>query len=97
LTAQVTALTLLRAHAGGLLRHLQSHPDALTSGEATGPAALRALVDALVAEHPVVQRIRCHGCGAQKRLPYRRDGASICGSCYRKTHLKLCRRCGEVG
>jgi hypothetical protein len=97
LTIQVRALTLIPAHAAGLLQHLQSHPDALTSGEATGPAALRALLDALAADHPAVQRIRCHGCGAQKRLPYRRDGASVCGGCYRKTHLKVCVRCGELG
>jgi hypothetical protein len=97
LTARVASLTLSAAHADGLLRHLQSHPDALTSGEATGPAALRALLDALAAEHPVVQPIRCHACGARKRLPYRKDGASICGSCYRKTHLKVCMRCGELG
>ena len=97
LTAQVEALNLTAAHATGLLRHLQSHPDATASGAATGPAALRALLDVLAAEHPGVQRVRCHGCGAEKRLPYRRDGASICGSCYRRTHLKLCVRCGELG
>lgn len=97
LTAQVEALKLTEAHARGLLRYLQAHPDATTSGEATGPAALRALVDVLATEHPVVQRIRCHECGAQKRLPYRKDGASICGSCYRRTHLKVCVRCGELG
>lgn len=97
LTAQVEALNLTAAHATGLLRHLQSHPDATASGAATGPAALRALLDVLAAEHPGVQRVRCHGCGAEKRLPYRRDGASICGRCYRLTHLKLCVRCGELG
>lgn len=97
LTAQVEALSLSTAHATGLLRHLQSHPDATSSGAATGPAALRALLEVLAAEHSGVQRIRCHGCGACKRLPYRRDGASICGNCYRKTHLKTCIRCGELG
>ena len=97
LTTQISALKLLPAHAAGLVRHLQSHPDALTSGEATGPSALRALLDVLAAEHPGVQRMRCHRCGAQRALPYRRDGASICGICYRRTHLKVCVRCGEVG
>ena len=97
LTAHVDSLNLTAAHATGLLRHLKSHPDALTSGSATGPAALRALLDVLATEYPAVQPVRCHGCGAQKRLPYRRDGASICGSCYRKSHLKVCVRCGELG
>ena len=81
----------------GSFNTCRSHPDALTSGEATGPSALRALLDALAAEHPGVQRMRCHRCGAQRALPYRRDGGSICGSCYRRTHLKVCVRCGEVG
>jgi hypothetical protein len=97
LTAQIAALKLLPGRAAGLLQHLQSHPDALTSGEAAGPSALRALLDVLAAEHPGVQRMRCHRCGAQKALPYRRDGGSICGSCYNKTHRKVCVRCGEVG
>jgi hypothetical protein len=96
LAAQVEALKLLPAHARGLLAHLQAHPDALTSGEATGPSALRALLDVLATEHAVVQRIRCHRCGAQRRLPYRRGGASICGRCYAQTHLKVCVRCGEL-
>jgi hypothetical protein len=69
----------------------------LTSGEATGPSALRSLLDVLAVEHPGVQRMRCHRCGAQRALPYRRDGASICGRCYTQTHLKVCVRCGEVG
>lgn len=97
LAAQVEALKLLPAHARGLLAHLQAHPDALTSGEATGPSALRALLDVLATEHAVVQRIRCHRCGAQRRLPYRRGGASICGRCYAQTHLKVCVQCGELG
>jgi hypothetical protein len=97
LSAQVEALNLTAAHTGGLLRHLRSHPDALTSGAAAGPAALRALLDVLATQYPGVQRVRCHGCGEAKRLPYRRDGASICGSCYRRTHLKVCGRCGELG
>jgi hypothetical protein len=97
LAAQIEALKLLPAHARGLLAHLQAHPDALTSGEATGPSALRALLDVLATEHPAVQRVRCHRCGAQRRLPYRRGGASICGRCYAQTHLKVCVRCGELG
>ena len=79
LTAQIATLKLLPAHAAGLVQYLRSHPDALTSGEATGPPALRALLDALAVEHPGVQRMRCHRCGAQRALPYRRDGGSICG------------------
>ncbi|MDT5186071.1 MAG: hypothetical protein QOF88_3872 [Mycobacterium sp.] len=97
LITQIAALKLLPAHAAGLVQHLRSHPDALTSGEATGPSALRALLDVLAAEHHGVQRMRCHRCGAQRALSYRRDGGSICGSCYRRTHLKVCGRCGEVG
>jgi recombinational DNA repair protein (RecF pathway) len=97
LAAQIEALKLLPAHARGLLAHLQAHPDALASGEATGPSALRALLDVLATEHPAVQRVRCHRCGAQRRLPYRRGGASICGRCYAQTHLKVCVRCGELG
>lgn len=96
LAAQITGLKLLPAHAGGLLAYLQTHPDALTSGEATGPSALRRLLDVLAADHPAVQRMRCHRCAAQTRLPYRRDGASICCSCYRQTHLKMCVRCGQT-
>ena len=38
LASQIAALKLLPAHARGLLAHLQTHPDALTSGEATGPS-----------------------------------------------------------
>ena len=97
LTTQIAALRLLPAHASGLAEYLQAHPDALTSGEATGPSALRALLDVLAVEHPGVQRMRCHRCGAQRALPYRRDGASICGRCYTQTHRKMCVRCGEVG
>jgi len=97
LTTQIAALKLLPAHAVGLVQYLQAHPDALTSGEATGPSALRALLDVLAVEHPGVQRMRCHRCGAQRALPYRRDGASICGGCYSQTHRKVCVRCGEVG
>jgi hypothetical protein len=41
--------------------------------------------------------MRCNGCGAQTRLPYRKDGASICGNCYRRVHLKICVRCGQTG
>jgi hypothetical protein len=97
LITQIAALKLLPAHAAGLVQYLQSHPEALTSGEATGPSALRALLDVLAVEHPGVQRMRCHRCGKQRALPYRRDGASICGRCYSQTHLKVCVRCGEVG
>ena len=60
-------MKLLPAHAGDLLEYLQAHPEALTSGAATGPSALRRLLDVLAAEHPGVQRMRCHGCGAQER------------------------------
>ena len=81
LAEQIAALRLLPSHALSLLAHLQAHPDALTSGAATGPAALRRLLDVLAAEHPGVQRMRCHRCGAQRALPYRKDGASICGNC----------------
>ena len=97
LTGQIAALKLLPRHARGLFAYLQAHQDALTSGEATGPSALRALLDVLATEHPAVQRVRCHRCGAQRRLPYRRGGASICGRCYAQTHLKVCVRCGELG
>jgi hypothetical protein len=97
LAAQIAALELLPAHARGLVAYLQTHPDALTSGEPTGPSALRRLLDVLAAEHATVQRMHCHRCGAQTRLPYRKDGASICGNCYRQTHLKVCVRCGETG
>jgi hypothetical protein len=97
LASQIAALRLLPAHAVGLADYLRAHPDALTSGEATGPSALRSLLDVLAVEHPGVQRMRCHRCGAQSALPYRRDGASICGRCYRQTHRKMCVRCGEVG
>lgn len=97
LTTRVAGLSLLPSHAAGLLEYLRSHPDALTSGEATGPSALRALLDVLAAEYPGVQRTRCHGCGAQRALPYRRKGASICGRCYSRAHLKVCVRCGELG
>jgi ribosomal protein S27AE len=87
LASQIAALKLLPAHARGLLAHLQTHPDALTSGEATGPSALGRLLDALAADHPVVQRMRCNRCGAQTRLPYRKDGASICGNCHRLAEI----------
>src|SRR5260370_23152703 len=52
-------------------------------------SALRALLDVLAVEHPGVQRMRCHRCGAPRALPYRRDGASICGRCYSQTHRKM--------
>jgi hypothetical protein len=97
LSAQIAAMKLLPTHAAGLVHYLHTHPNALTAAEATGPSALRALLDALAPEHPGVQRMRCHRCGAQRRLPYRRDGASICAACYRQTHLKVCVRCGEPG
>ena len=77
LTTQIAALKLLPAHAAGLVQYLQAHPDALTSGEATGPSALRALLDVLAVEHPGVQRMRCHRCGAQRALrDYLANGVS---------------------
>ena len=90
--AQIPALRLLPALASGLQAYLQTHPDALTSGKATGPSALRRLLDVLAADHPTVQRMRCHRCGAQARFPYRKDGASICCNCYRRMHWKVCVR-----
>lgn len=96
LTGQIAALKLLPHHAGDLLEYLEAHPEALTSGAATGPPALRRLLDVLAADHPAVQRMRCNGCGAQTRLPYRKDGASICGNCYRRTHQQVCVRCGQA-
>src|SRR5258708_13492352 len=77
LTTQIAALRLLPAHAAGLVQYLQAHPDALTSGEATGPSALRALLDVLVVEHRGVQRRRCHRSGAHRALPHRRSRATI--------------------
>jgi len=97
LTARIAELKLSLRHAVGLLAHLEAHPDALSSGDATGSAALRRLLDVLAADHPAVQRMRCHNCGAQTELRYRRDGASICGGCYRQTHMKVCVRCGQMG
>src|SRR5258705_11693751 len=77
LTTQIAALRLLPAHATGLAEYLQAHPDALTSGEATGPSALPALLDVLAVEHPGVQRMPCHRSVLQCSLPDRRDRASI--------------------
>jgi len=58
---------------------------------------LRRLLDVLAADHPAVKWMCCDGCGAQMPLPYRKDGASICDSCYRYAHLKVCVRCGQTG
>jgi len=92
----VAAVTLLPTHAQELVDYMHTHPDALTSGDARGPAGLRKLLDVLAAEYPGVQRMCCHRCKAQVRLPYRRDGASICGNCYQQTRFKVCVRCGEL-
>lgn len=97
LAAHIAALKLLPRQATGLLAYVKTHPDALTSGDATGPSALRRLLEVLAADHPAVQRMRCHRCGTQTRLPYRKDGASICGNCYRQTRFKMCVRCGQLG
>jgi recombinational DNA repair protein (RecF pathway) len=88
----IGALKLLPQHAQELRDYLQTHRDALTSGDARGPAGLRRLLEVLAAEYPGVQRMRCGRCKAQVRLPYRKDGASICGNCYRRTRFKVCVR-----
>ena len=93
----IAAMKLLPRHAQELLDYMHTHPDALTSGDARGPAGLRGLLDVLAAEYPGVKRMCCHRCNAQVRLPYRRDGASVCGNCYRQTRFKVCVRCGELG
>src|SRR6476620_852628 len=97
LNGQVPGLKLFPRHGGDLLAHLEAHRGSLASGAAIGPSALRRLLDVLAADHPAVQRMCCNGCGAQTRLPYRKDGASICDSCYRYAHLKVCVRCGQTG
>ena len=89
LTGQIAGLKLFPRHVGDLLAHLEAHPGSLASGAAIGPSALRRLLDVPAADHPAVKRMCCDGCGAQTRLPYRKDGASICDSCYRHAHLKF--------
>ena len=97
LTGQIAGLKLLPRHVGDLLAHLEAQAGSLASGAAIGPSALRRLLDVLAADHPAVKRMCCDGCGAQMPLPYRKDGASICDSCYRYAHLKVCVRCGQTG
>lgn len=97
LHTQIVALGLLPVHARRLLTYLTEHRDALTAGDPAGPAALRKLLDLLAAEHPSVRRMHCHHCGKVRTLPYRGDGAAICRSCYNKTRLTICVRCGELG
>ncbi|WP_129307127.1 hypothetical protein [Streptomyces sp. L2] len=80
-----------------MLEHLRAHPDALVSGDSSGPPGLLKLLDVLAAEHQAVQRARCAQCGTVRRLPYRIDGAATCGRCYARSHLKPCVRCGETG
>lgn len=94
---QLASLELLPAHTAQLLTHLLAHPDALTSGNSSGPTGMRRLLDLLAAEHPSVQRARCHRCRAVRALPYRADGAAICGRCYNRTHRITCVRCGRTG
>lgn len=92
----ITQLRLRRSHADALLSYLREHPDALTSGAADGPATLRRLLEVLAEEYAVVQRMRCGRCHSERRLPYRWDGVSICGACYRRAHIETCIRCGQT-
>lgn len=97
LTEQIGALHLTTPQARAVLDHLRARPDALTSGSSEGPAGLARLLDALAEKYPEVRRMQCGRCGAERRLPYRRDGARICNRCYNHTLLKTCVRCGELG
>lgn len=92
----ITQLRWRPSHADALLGYLREHPDALTSGAADGPAALRKLLEVLAEEYAVVQRMRCGRCHSERRLPYRWDGVSICGACYRRVHVDVCTQCGET-
>ncbi len=74
--------------------HLRAYPDALTSGSSTAPAPVQVLAALLVAAGHEDARIpACQRCGAQKPLPNRVEGGSICQRCRYLTHLAPCVDC----
>ncbi len=76
--------------------HLRAYPDALTSGSSIAPAPVQVLAALLAgAGHEGVRIPACRRCGAQKPLPNRVDGGSICQRCRYLTHLAPCGDCGR--
>ncbi|MDT3397319.1 hypothetical protein RKE29_11780 [Streptomyces sp. B1866] len=96
LSAHVANLRLNRSTARELLDHLQSVPDALSSGHSGGPAARLRLLDALAAEHPTVQPARCVRCHRSRTLRHRLDEGRACVNCYGRQHVETCVRCGDL-
>ena len=62
------------------------------------PPLVQRLRCALAAELPGVSRVRCAGCGRERRvLPHLGENGRICENCYRRTpgRIETCRSCGE--
>jgi len=60
------------------------------------PPLVQRLRYALAAELPNVSRVRCAGCGSERRvLPHQSGNGRICENCYRRTpgRIETCRSC----
>jgi hypothetical protein len=83
----------------GLLVHLSTHPDALTSGSAEAPISLVRLAHALSAAGLAV--VRLPGCGVCGRVTANLRGnagpALACLGCCQDLRRQECARCGQVG
>ena len=80
-----------------LTGHMDTHPDALTSGDSRCPPVLIRLTHVLHdAGHPVV-RPGCAHCGKTvTNLRQLRPEGRICGTCDARSRLATCARCGRT-
>jgi hypothetical protein len=104
--AALNRVARTRQEAPRLAEHLLAHPDALTSGAPIGPVIIGRLVRELQAAGAVGLVVpRCPGCGraAELRHPRKQPGVGgarvagerMCGSCFARSQLGVCSRCGR--
>ena len=95
-----------RQEAPRLAEHLRAHPDALVSGAPIGPVILGRLVRELQAAGAAGLVVpRCPGCGRAAELRHPRkqpdgdgtrvEGERMCGSCFARSQVGRCSRCGR--
>lgn len=97
-SCELDRLALTAPHTEQVLAHFSAHPNALTSGDSTGPIGVRRLLAVLAADHPEVHRVRCARCSDEERpLPYHEGAAAICARCYSRSHRIICVRCQRSG
>ncbi len=96
-----------RQDAPRLAGHLRAHPDALTSGAPIGPVIVGRLIRELQADGVAGLVVpRCPGCGRTVELrhpgrqPHGRgagggEGGRMCASCFSRSQVGRCARCGR--